>query len=238
MSEVSAHLLDDELWQSILCQLTLIDTLNFSRTCKRFWSVAQEDTVWQSLFATEFNSEAPSQQTRRWKAIFKQRFAFCAPQSCLAAATYLLDEHTETCDHCRAQDDRVRLRKRRQARIMHLQNKAQASCIELCQLLSNVHQSAPYVQISSANVHHAKAALADHRAKLKNYHTEMQVLKRLRYAFCCKAPAFSSFLDHSDCNCEPFADCLFSILWVYSNAPVSCHCLIHNRHCLFETSRV
>lgn len=77
---------------------------------------------------------------------------------------------------------------------MHLQNKAQVSCIESCQLLSNAFQHVPHVQISSANMHHAKAALADHRGKLKTYHTEMQVLKRLRYACCSTIPHASTLL--------------------------------------------
>ena len=73
MSHTAAHQLDDELWQSILCQLTLVDTLNFSRTCKRFWSVAQEDAVWHCLYSTEFGACPPLQQNKRWKTIFKRR---------------------------------------------------------------------------------------------------------------------------------------------------------------------
>lgn len=73
MSQRPAHQLDDELWQSIICQLTLVDALNFSRTCKRFWSVAQEDAVWHCLYCSEFGACLPLQQNKRWKTIFKSR---------------------------------------------------------------------------------------------------------------------------------------------------------------------
>lgn len=40
------------------------------------------------------------------------------------------------------------------------------------------------MQTSSANLHHAKVALAQQKSKLASYRTELQVLKRLRYVGC------------------------------------------------------
>ena len=173
MSHTPAHQLDDELWQSILCQLTLVDTLNFSRTCKRFWSVAQEDAVWHCLYSTEFGACPPLQQNKRWKTIFKRRCGL--PVTAARVLEHLFDIRKlflNSSMQCRAQEDRVRLRKKRQARILHLQNQAQVTEIQA-------------LQTSSASLCHAKADLAKQRQKLRIYRTELQVLQQLRYLLHC-----------------------------------------------------
>lgn len=81
----------------------------------------------------------------------------------------------------RALQERVRLQRKRQARLLQLQSK---------------------VQVSAAGFHRAKSALTEQRAKLKQQHEELQVLKRLRTtanASQCWTPAavakgFESFL--------------------------------------------
>lgn len=70
-----ANTLGHELWQSILTggSLCVVDVLNFSRTSKSFWSVAQEDVIWHWLYCTEFATAEDVQPNRPWKAIYKSR---------------------------------------------------------------------------------------------------------------------------------------------------------------------
>ena len=92
----------------------------------------------------------------------------------------------------RARQERVRLQRKRQASLLRLQSKAQvwvqhlhfpsstaaycsisaSDCVELICLR--------ILQIAAADFHQAKIALAEERAKFKQYHAELQVLRRLR----------------------------------------------------------
>lgn len=145
--------LADELWQNVLCQLSLVDVLNCSRVNKRLHSISRHDTVWTCLYLSEFDSTGHPQLNLSWKDTFRER----------------------------AQRERVRLKRKRQASLVRLQSK---------------------VQMSSANFRRATADLTEECAKLAAYQEELQVLKRLRStanATLCWTPAavskgFETFL--------------------------------------------
>ena len=73
MLQTGPDALADELWQNILCHLSLTEVLNSSRVCKRWHSISQHDAVWQCLYASEFGlPKAPSLITC-WKQAFCKR---------------------------------------------------------------------------------------------------------------------------------------------------------------------
>ena len=113
--------LADELWQNILCQLSLVDVLNCSRVNKRFHSVSQHDTVWTCLYLDEFDSTGHPQLSLSWKDIFRERFC-CYNRGAAPKSTFL---HCVSAEFSRAQRERVRLKRKRQASLVRLQSKVQ-----------------------------------------------------------------------------------------------------------------
>ncbi|KAL0024139.1 hypothetical protein WJX77_001084 [Trebouxia sp. C0004] len=127
--------------------------MSSSRVNKRFHRVSQHDTVWTCLYLSEFDSTGHPQLNLSWKDTFRER----------------------------AQRERVRLNRKRQASLVRLQSK---------------------VQVYSANFRRATADLTEECAKLAAYQEELQLLKRLRStanATQCWTPAavskgFETFL--------------------------------------------
>ena len=91
----------------------------------------------------------------------------------------------------RALQERVRLRRKRQAKLLRLQSRLQvfvqspkeapaAGTIRALLVL----YTACFVQVSAAGFHQAKSALAEARVKVAKHVEELQELKRLRYMQC------------------------------------------------------
>lgn len=97
MLQAGADTLADELWQNVLCHLSLFDVLNCSRVNQRLHGVSQHDIVWKSLYQYEFDLVGQPQLGQSWKD------AFCN----------------------RATQERVRLHRKRLASLMRLQSKVQ-----------------------------------------------------------------------------------------------------------------
>ena len=84
--------LADELWQNVLGQLCLTDLLNCCRTNKRLHSVSQNDSIWSSLYETEFGVRCCPRAEQTCRDAFRERYPFAnnrllatgQPTSCIA----------------------------------------------------------------------------------------------------------------------------------------------------------
>ena len=73
MLQAGADTLADELWQNVLCHLSLFDVLNCSRVNQRLHGVSQHDIVWKSLYQYEFDLVGQPQLGQSWKDAFCNR---------------------------------------------------------------------------------------------------------------------------------------------------------------------
>lgn len=66
--------LADELWQHILNQLCLVDLSNCARATKRLRNVSQTDSIWSTLYETEFNVRCCPRVDQTCKDAFRERY--------------------------------------------------------------------------------------------------------------------------------------------------------------------
>ena len=66
--------LADELWQHILSQLCLVDLSNCARVTKRLRNVSQSDSIWNTLYETEFNVRCCPRVDQTCKDAFRERY--------------------------------------------------------------------------------------------------------------------------------------------------------------------